>query len=272
MDINNPTCLKLPFHLAKQALLTLTLSPMASFSPLLLFLLVSLSALLISPSQAATACPSTKFKNNKVFANCTVLSALDSHLYYSYNASNSSLAVAFVAAPSKPGGWIAWAINPTGTKMSGAQAIVAYTKEDGIPAIKTLNITSYNILTPGKLAFDFWDTSAELASGTLTIFATVKVPEKAETVNQVWQVGPGINKTTGYLEKHEFGSQNLVAYGPLSLVATGTSSTTTTTNTTSGSATNTTSGQSGAPLRIGDGGHVGLLSILLLVLGALIVF
>ncbi|KAL6211004.1 hypothetical protein ACLB2K_016233 [Fragaria x ananassa] len=246
---------------------------MASFSPLLLFLLVSLSALLISPSQAATAaCPSTKFKNNKVFANCTVLSTLDSHLYYSYNASNSSLAVAFVAAPSKPGGWIAWAINPTGTKMSGAQAIVAYTKEDGTPTIKTLNITSYSILTPGKLAFDFWDTSAELNNGTLTIFATVKVPEKAETVNQVWQVGPGISKTTGYLEKHEFGSQNLAAYGPLSLVANGTSSTATTTNTTSGSATNTTSGKSGAPLRIEDGGHVGLLSILLLVLGALIVF
>ncbi|KAM5562966.1 auxin-induced in root cultures protein 12 [Rosa sericea] len=235
---------------------------MASFSPLLLLLLISLSALLISPSQSAD-CPSAKFKNNKSFNNCTALSNLSSYLHYTYNASNSSLAVAFIAKPPQSGGWIAWAINPNGTKMPGAQAIVASTKEDGTPMITTLNIKSYNELIPGNLSFNVWDTSAELTDGTLTLFATVKVPEKAEsTLNQVWQVGPrGNNQTNGYIMKHEMGKENLAAYGPLSLA--GTASTNT---------TNTTSGTSGAPLRIGDGGHVGLFSILLLVLGTLLVF
>ncbi|XP_062021818.1 auxin-induced in root cultures protein 12 [Rosa rugosa] len=242
---------------------------MASFSPLLLLLLISLSALLILPSQSAD-CPSAKFKNNKSFSNCTALSSLSSYLHYTYNASNSSLAVAFIAKPPKSGGWIAWAINPNGTKMPGAQAIVAYTKEDGTPMIKTLDIKSYSELNPGKLAFDVWDTSAELtADGNLTLFATVKVPEKAETLNQVWQVGPGVNQSNGFIMKHEMGKENLAAYGLLRLAGTGS---TNTTNTTSGGAASPTSAKSGAPLRIREGGHVGLFSILLLVLGTLLVF
>ncbi|PRQ25408.1 putative DOMON domain-containing protein [Rosa chinensis] len=235
---------------------------MASFSP---FLLISLSALLILPSQSAD-CPSAKFKNNKSFSNCTALSSLSSYLHYTYNPSNSSLAVAFIATPPKSGGWIAWAINPNSTKMPGAQAIVAYTKEDGTPMIKTLDIKSYDKLIPGKLAFDVWDTSAELTDGTLTLFATVKVPEKAETLNQVWQVGPGVNQSNGFIMKHEMGKENLAAYGLLRLAGT---ASTNTTNTTSGSAASPTSG---APLRIREGGHVGLFSILLLGLGTLLVF
>ncbi|KAK9944629.1 hypothetical protein M0R45_010189 [Rubus argutus] len=219
----------------------------------IVLILISLLALLISPSQAATAtCTSQKFTNNKLYANCTDLPHLSSYLHWTYDASNSSLAVAFVAAPSKSGGWVAWAINPTGTNMSGAQALVAYVQDDGTPTVKTYNITSYSSIVPGKLSFDVWDISAESSNGTLMIFATVKVPEKAETVNQVWQVGPGVNKTTHFIEKHDFAQANLAAYGALSL--------------------GTASGNSGAGLRIGDGGHVGLFSISLLVLGTLIVF
>ncbi|CAM8898645.1 unnamed protein product [Rhodiola kirilowii] len=64
-------------------------------------------------------------KSNK-FAFCENLSALHSQLRYNYNATNASLSIEFIATPSKPGGWISWAINPTGTGMVGAQAFVAY--------------------------------------------------------------------------------------------------------------------------------------------------
>jgi hypothetical protein len=240
-----------------------------------LVFLISLLALLISPSQAATTCTSQKFANNKLYANCTDLPVLSSYLHWTYNASNSSLAVAFVATPSKSGGWVAWAINPTGTKMLGSQALVAYVQDDGTPIVKTYNLSSLSSVVPGNLSFDVWDTRAESNDGTLKIFATVKVPEKAETVNQVWQVGPAINKTTHFIEKHDFNAANLAAYGVLNLgTGTTTNTTTGTTNTTTGgTTTNTTgSGNSGAGLRIGDGGHVGLFSISLLVLGTLIVF
>ncbi|KAK9933569.1 hypothetical protein M0R45_020762 [Rubus argutus] len=187
-----------------------------------LLLLVFLLALLISPSQADTAiCTSQTFKN-KLYANCTDLPSLSSYLHWAYNASNSSLAVAFVfVAYAKFDSWIAWAINPTGTKMIGAQALIAYIHEDGTPVLKTYNITSYSSIVPGKLSFDVWDMSTEYTdfNSAFTIFATVKVPEKAETVNQVWQVGPGFSKTTGMIEKHDFATENLVSYGPLSLVA-----------------------------------------------------
>ncbi|KAK9902485.1 hypothetical protein M0R45_001574 [Rubus argutus] len=115
----------------------LTFSPMTFLACLVL--LISLLALRISPSQLATICASQKFKNNKLYANCTDLSTLSSYLHWTYNASNSSLAVAFVAAPSKSGGWIAWAINPFGTKMRNTQALVAHTVDDGTPVRQDLH-------------------------------------------------------------------------------------------------------------------------------------
>ncbi|KAK9933559.1 hypothetical protein M0R45_020752 [Rubus argutus] len=190
-----------------------------------LVLLISLLALRISPSQLATICASQKFKNNKLYANCTDLPTLNSYLHWTYNASNSSLTVAFVAGPSKSGGWIAWAINPFGTKMRNTQALVAHTVDDGTPSVKTYVIFPHFGMVPGKFSFDIWDISAEFSDGTLKIFATVKLPEKMETVHQLWQVGPGINKTTGFPLKHDFLPANLASQGPLSLVATGTTNT-----------------------------------------------
>ncbi|KAK9933566.1 hypothetical protein M0R45_020759 [Rubus argutus] len=191
-----------------------------------LLLPILLLALLISPSQADTAiCTSQTFNNSNVYTNYADLPSLGSCLHWTYNASNSSLAVAFVFVGYRNyDSWIAWAINPTGTGMVGAQALVAYILDDGTPAVKTYNITSYSSIIPGKLSFDVWNVSAEYTSA-FTIFATVKVPEKAETVNQVWQVGGGFNKITGMIEKHSFAAANLISYGPLSLVATGTPNT-----------------------------------------------
>ncbi|KAK9902490.1 hypothetical protein M0R45_001273 [Rubus argutus] len=191
---------------------------MASFSPLLF--LISLLALLFAKCRAIP-CSSQTFKNNRRYDYCTDFPIL----HWTYNASNCSLSVAFLAAPSKPGGWVAWAINPNGTKMPGAQALVAHTVDDGTPTVNTYNVISYTSIVPGKLSFDVWDISAEFSYGFLIIFATVKVPEEVDTVNQIWQVGPGINQTTGLLQKHELLPMNLATYGFLSLVPTGTHNT-----------------------------------------------
>lgn len=98
--------------------------------------------------------------------------------------------------------------------MAGAQALVAF-KNDGVMTVNTYNISSYSSILPSKLSFDVWDMKAEESDGVMRIFAKVKVPAKAETLNQVWQVGPSV--TAGLPDKHEFGQVNLQSKGALSL-------------------------------------------------------
>lgn len=196
---------------------------MASLFPPLLLLAISLSIFLISPAQSQT-CKSQKFQNNKLYANCSDLKVLTSYLHWTYNATNSSLSVAFTAPPPNSDGWVAWAINPTGTGMAGAQAFVAVRHSNGSITPRTYNISSYSSVVQSKLSFEFWDYSTEYSNRSITIFASVKVPEK-KSLNHIWQVGPGINQT-GFLIKHEFNPENLAAKGTLELVSnsTGTAS------------------------------------------------
>ncbi|XP_010527279.1 PREDICTED: cytochrome b561 and DOMON domain-containing protein At3g25290-like [Tarenaya hassleriana] len=177
-------------------------------------------ASLISPSVSLT-CTSQTFSGNALYPHCLDLPYLKAYLHFSYDAGNSTLAVVFSAPPSKPGGWIAWAINPTAEGMSGAQSIVAFKDpKSAVAVVKTLNISSYAVLVPGKLAFDVWDTKAEEdGGGALRIFAKVKIPADLAAkrkVNQVWQVGPGVSPT-GFIQQHGFDASNLNAMGTLDL-------------------------------------------------------
>ncbi|BBH08278.1 pre-mRNA splicing factor-related protein [Prunus dulcis] len=61
--------------------------------------------------------------------------------------------------------------------MAGAQILLAYNTDSGIPTVKTFNISSYTSLVPGKLSFDIWDISSEFSDGMFKIFASVKVPK-----------------------------------------------------------------------------------------------
>ncbi|KAL6274497.1 hypothetical protein ACE6H2_025189 [Prunus campanulata] len=189
-----------------------------------LLLLVSVSwfssflTLLVSPAQAVT-CTSQAFNNNKLYSNCTDLPFLSSYLHWTYNTSNSSLSIAFVSMPSQSDGWVAWGINPTSTKMAGAQILLAYNTDSGIPTVKTFNISSYTSVVPGKLSFDIWDISSEFSNGTFKIFAAVKVPKNEKSVNQVWQVGPGVNQTSGFPDKHDIVGPNLKSFQTLYLAA-----------------------------------------------------
>ncbi|KAI9178632.1 hypothetical protein LWI28_028939 [Acer negundo] len=129
-----------------------------------------------------------------------------------------SLTFAFVATPSASTGWIAWAINPTGTGMAGAQSLVAYKDSKGVMTVKTYNISGYNSVKESKLLFDVWDMTADESGGSMRIFGKIKLPAdlaKAGKVNQIWQVGPSVD--AGMLTKHDFLPANLGAKGTLDL-------------------------------------------------------
>ncbi|XP_010451744.1 PREDICTED: auxin-induced in root cultures protein 12-like [Camelina sativa] len=190
-------------------------------SSLLILAVVACFVSLMSPVISQTSsCSTQKLNSAASFDTCQDLPVLGSYLHYTYNASNSSLSVAFVATPSQPiGGWVSWAINPTGTKMPGSQAFVAYRSRAGAaPVVKTYNISSYSSLVEGKLAFEFWNLRAEsLSGGRIAIFTTVKVPAGADSVNQVWQIGG--NYTNGRLGVHPFAPDNLNSHRVLSFTA-----------------------------------------------------
>lgn len=189
-----------------------------------LALLISLAVTtLISPAHSLT-CSSQSFTNNKLYTQCADLPSLSSYLHWTYDSANSSLAVAFIAPPSKSDGWIAWAINPTGAGMGGAQTLLAYKNSDGAMAVKTFNISSYTAdsIVEGKLAFEVWDMAAESSDGVFRLFAKVKV--STVQVNHVWQVGPSVSD--GFPAQHAFDGPNLQAKGTLTLTGTNAGATT----------------------------------------------
>ncbi|KAL8026889.1 hypothetical protein ABFX02_14G059100 [Erythranthe guttata] len=180
------------------------------------FLLTAVS--LFSPSQSAT-CASQTFTGgrDRVYTFCTDLPALDSYLHWSYDQPESTLSIAFVAAPTRPEGWISWSINPTGTGMVGAQALAAFRDSRGGMAVKTYNVTGYGPLKESRVWYEVKESSAEYSGGVMRLFATLVLPEKGLTaVNHVWQVGPSV--TGGVPDKHEFKAGNMNAKGILDLL------------------------------------------------------
>ncbi|KAK7256147.1 hypothetical protein RIF29_29582 [Crotalaria pallida] len=190
-----------------------------SLSTFLFFLLLLLLSLFTTTTLSLT-CTTQKLthpKSNALYSKCVDLPQLKSFLHFTHDPSNSTLAVAFIASPPSPSGWVSWGLNPTATGMAGTQAIAAYSDEAGKVTVKTLDIKSYAALVPGKLSYEVWDLSAEQSGGEFRIFATLKLPEKGSgSVNQVWQVGPSV--TQERLDKHSFLPENLNSKGTLDLI------------------------------------------------------
>ncbi|WCJ37884.1 Cytochrome b561 and DOMON domain-containing protein At4g12980 [Euphorbia peplus] len=232
---------------------------MASF--IFIFSLSSLLMMMLISPALSQKCSSQTFKTNKVYTNCSDLPTLNSFLHYTYNSSNSSLAIAFKATPSKPEGWVAWALNLNGTGMAGSQALVAF-KSNGTLIVKKYNIISYsNLSETTKLAVDVWDVSSESDStGAYVIFASVKVPSSLEKLNHIWQVGPSV--MNGFPAKHDFAPANLAAKATLELVAS--------TATAPAGAGNTSgnSNSTGAGHRMNSGYQVGLFVVVSSLIGS----
>ncbi|KAE9611138.1 hypothetical protein Lal_00012056 [Lupinus albus] len=187
---------------------------MASLSPFLI-VIFSITLFFFSPVSSIT-CSTQKLPSNHSYTNCTNLPTLNATLHHTYNATNHSLSVAFAADSPKSDGWVSWGINPTEPKMFGTGALIA-TKVNG----KT-NVNTYNLISPSvpykqeKLSFDVWDISVEDVNGVITIFASLKVPEKGDSLNQLWQVGPIKNGTIG---AHAVEKVNIGSTAPLQVVA-----------------------------------------------------
>ncbi|XP_042475270.1 cytochrome b561 and DOMON domain-containing protein At3g25290-like [Macadamia integrifolia] len=185
-----------------------------SFSFIVILGFLSVLFLQINPSHCLT-CSSQKFSSNRVYAHCNDLPQLSSFLHWTYDSSNSSLKIAFLAPPADTNGWVAWSINPTGLSMLGSQALIAY-KVGGGMVVKTFNVDSYQSIAPSKISFEVSDMSAENSGGMMKIFATIALPSKMTTINQVWQVGSAV--TSGIPASHAFEAPNLNSKGTLDLL------------------------------------------------------
>lgn len=187
----------------------------ATLSVVSLTLFLSLFVSIIPPAKSQT-CSSQTFANNKLYAHCNDLPTLNSYLHWTYNPTESTLSVAFVAAPPKADGWISWALNPTAAGMIGSQSLIAFRDSKGKMTVKTYNITSYAI-KESEVWFQVKEATAESSGGVMRLFATLVLPEKGNTTfNHVWQVGSSV--TGDVPDKHDFQPANLNSKGSIDLL------------------------------------------------------
>lgn len=189
--------------------------PTKSMIIYLSLLLCSIS-LLFTTSTAQT-CTSHTFANNAQFSSCSDLPALNSFLYWTYDANAATANIAFrVTGISTSSNWIAWALNPSGSGMAGAQALVAFQNSTSIQAYtSSVASTSITALTPSTLSFQVTNISAT-TTGTseMTLFATITPPRT--TVNHVWQVG---QVSSGAPGAHPLGSANRASVGTIDFLS-----------------------------------------------------
>ncbi|KAJ0960652.1 hypothetical protein J5N97_001480 [Dioscorea zingiberensis] len=167
------------------------------------------------PSLAQT-CLSDTFSSNRLFSSCNTLQYLGAAVHWNYHPDNATIDVAY-RAPISSNGWVAWALNPTGQGMMGAQALFAFSGSDGVVRVYP---TAISTLTPdvkdGNLSFKVYSKSGELSNGVMTIFATLELPGNRTTVNQVWQAGPLSN---GSPSQHSTTGDNIKSSGSIDLLS-----------------------------------------------------
>ncbi|KAI3457745.1 hypothetical protein Pfo_014408 [Paulownia fortunei] len=142
---------------------------------------------------SALTCSNNTLSPNRVFNSCTDLPYLGAHLHWSYIPSLRKVSIAYRARQISEG-WIAWAINPTGTGMVGSQALVAFHNANGSMTVYPTSITSYNpSMLPAVLSFQVSNISAEYKNNDMTIYAVVGPLENGTIVNHVWQAGSSVS-------------------------------------------------------------------------------
>ena len=163
---------------------------MATTSKTILLFCILISLFLISSAQS---CSNYTFSGTKIFKSCKDLPYLQAHLHWNYIASTRKVDIAYRATPTSPG-WIAWAINPTGTGMVGSEALVAFLNPNGSMTAYTTQINSYNpSMQPRALSFEVSNIRAEYSTNEMIIFAIVGPLKNGTTVNHVWQDGNSVS-------------------------------------------------------------------------------
>ncbi|KAJ6390259.1 hypothetical protein OIU77_024473 [Salix suchowensis] len=154
-------------------------------------------------SSSAQTCKSYTFSGNQIYSTCTNLPQLSCSLHWNYYPSNMTADIAFRKTGASTSNWIAWALNPSGARMAGSQALVAYQHSNGSLYTYTTQVDQRGSIVPGSLSFEVPNITADYSGGDMTIFATLKLTSSLVSTNQVWQEGPlsggspGPHPTTG---------------------------------------------------------------------------
>ncbi|XP_047333839.1 cytochrome b561 and DOMON domain-containing protein At5g47530-like [Impatiens glandulifera] len=167
--------------------------------------------LLISSSSAQTCNIARTFTGNRLYSTCSTLPVLDSSLYWNYHQANHTVDIAYTHSSVTTSNWVAWALNINGSRMIGAECLVAFQGSAGMRAY-TSPITSYQTtLAEGPLSFAVSSISSEfLNNNEIIILATLQLPAGTTTFNHLWQVGPLSGDTPG---THNFAAANLGSMG-----------------------------------------------------------
>ncbi|KAM3301469.1 cytochrome and DOMON domain-containing protein [Capsicum chacoense] len=173
------------------------------------FLLLSLFA---TSSYAQTQnCSSFAFRNNQLFATCNPLPVLNSFLHWSYHPDNHTVDLAYRHRGVTDSDWVAWGLNIDGSRMVGAQCLVALRNSSGQIHAYTSPVTGYSTqLAQGELSFSVPRIAAEFTNNEFIIFATLVLPSGRTSFNQAWQNG-GVSGQT--LQVHAQSGDNMRSFG-----------------------------------------------------------
>ncbi|XP_010046008.2 cytochrome b561 and DOMON domain-containing protein At5g35735 [Eucalyptus grandis] len=172
--------------------------------------------LFLAPCRAQT-CSSYAFSDGRAYSSCVDLSVLNSYLHWTYNQASSVADIAFRVTGATESDWVSWAINPSGLRMVGSQALVAYQNSSASLRVYTSSVDSEGTTLPeGNLSFGVSNISAKLEGSEMTIFATLQLSSGTTTVNQVWQVGPLQSGSPG---SHALSGANVQSVGTLDLLS-----------------------------------------------------
>ncbi|XVE78341.1 hypothetical protein DITRI_Ditri13aG0137000 [Diplodiscus trichospermus] len=180
----------------------------------MILMIISLTSLIFISS--AQICSNYSFPGNEIFDSCVDLPVLQAYLHWNYSPITRKAQIAYTAAQT-PSGWIAWALNPRGRGMIGAQALVAFRYSNGSMIAYTTPITSYNpSMQPGDLSIPVSDISAEYVNNEMIIFAVLGPLGTQTSFNHVWQAGTSVSDNIP--QAHALYGQNVLSLGQLDFV------------------------------------------------------
>ncbi|XP_009615152.1 cytochrome b561 and DOMON domain-containing protein At5g47530-like [Nicotiana tomentosiformis] len=183
---------------------------------LLTSLVFSSILLTLFTSTYAQNCSSHLFRNNNIFATCNPLPVLNSFLHWTYHSANHTVDLAYRHGGVTDSDWVAWALNIGGSRMLGAQCLVAFRNSSGQIHAYTSPISpsSYQTqLREAPLSFRVPRIAAEFTNNEMIIFATLELPSGSSTsFNQVWQNGQVSGQS---LVIHRQSGDNMRSFGTI---------------------------------------------------------
>ncbi|KAG6489888.1 cytochrome b561 and DOMON domain-containing protein At5g47530-like [Zingiber officinale] len=184
-------------------------------SPTMKLTVLPLLCFLCSLVQISTAqsCDGVSFSDGVSYDTCNDLPYLGAALHWTYHPSNGTVDVAY-RAPQSDRGWVAWAINPTGRDMVGANAFLAFHSAAGVVTVYTTQFSGTEFppssVADQNLTFAVHSRRAEYSAdgGYYTIYASLDLPGNRTTQNTVWQASTSF--TNGVPFRHDLSGDNVM--------------------------------------------------------------